>query len=344
MNKNPSLQYGKLVSRIINNISSQRTREIIDARFGLLDGKKRTLEFIGERYDITRERVRQIVDSIFYDLKKSDEVNILNPAFQCIDNYFSQKGNVVREEQLLSDLTNTDDLHPERGAIFFLLALGKSYQRSVESNKFYPLWYNSKKAFKKAENVIDVIVKNLEEQKNTVSFDGILEYINNKKIKITEDVLSSYLDASKQIGANNSNQFGLNKWPEINPRGVKDKAYIIFKEQGKPLHFREVAELINNSNLGSILAQAQTVHNELIKDERFILVGRGTYALSEWGYQPGTVKEVIINILKNSGPLPKDEIIDEVFKSRLVKKNTVLINLQNRNYFARTQDNKYILK
>ena len=91
------------------------------------------------------------------------------------------------------------------------------------------------------------------------------------------------------------------------------------------------------------MAQAQTVHNELIKDPRFILVGRGTYALKEWGYQSGTVKEVIGQLLKENGPLTKEEILKKVLETRLVKPNTILINLQNRQYFSRDKNNKYSL-
>ena len=133
------------------------------------------------------------------------------------------------------------------------------------------------------------------------------------------------------------------KWPEITPRGARDKAYIILKEQNRPLHFREIAELINQANLGSNLAQAQTVHNELIKDERFVLVGRGTYALKDWGYQPGTVRQVIAQLLKEHGSLAKEDILEKVLKDRLVKESTVLINLQNRQHFNKREDGKYTL-
>lgn len=335
-----NLQYEKLVSRAIRNISSPRTRDIINARFGLVDGERQTLEAIGQRYGITRERVRQIVDAVFTDLKKDNAVDVLKPAFQTIDNYFNQKGNVVREERLLTDLTNINESHPERGAVFFILTLQKMYQRYVESGQFYPLWSNSKDALNKAGLLISGVIADLNKQNQPVSFEHIEKCV---KMKVSNDVLESYLDAAKQIAQNTSKQFGLSKWPEINPRGVKDKAYIIFKEQNNPLHFREVASLINEAKMDSNIAQAQTVHNELIKDDRFILVGRGTYALKEWGYQAGTVREVIVNVLKGANSLTKEQVVDKVLKSRLVKKNTVLINLQNKNYFVR-QGSKYTLK
>ena len=89
----------------------------------------------------------------------------------------------------------------------------------------------------------------------------------------------------------------------------------------------------------------QTVHNELIKDPRFVLVGRGLYALKEWGYEEGQVKDVILKILKEARkPLPKEEILAGVLKQRMVKENTVLLNLNNKKYFLKTPEGKYISK
>jgi len=116
------------------------------------------------------------------------------------------------------------------------------------------------------------------------------------------------------------------------------------KNHGKPLHFSQVTDLINKSLPSSRQAYVQTVHNELIKDPRFVLVGRGLYALKEWGYEPGTVSETIGQILKKEGPLAKQEILDRVLQKRLVKENTILINLQNRKLFERDEVGKYSVK
>jgi len=333
-----SAKYEQLVSQAFKNISNQRTRDILYLRFGLKDGQRQTLEAIGQKYGITRERVRQVEEAAFFDLKKPAVIGLFKPAFSSIDNFLNQEGKIVREERLFSSLTGIDQPHPDRGALFFILTLGQPYQRFVESDKFYPLWSNSKVALNQAEKIINQLIKNLEQVQKPVSKNYFLT-----DTSLSKKAVLSYLDATKQISQNNFGQFGLVKWPEINPRGAKDKAYIIIKKNGSPLHFREVADLINQANLGSNLAQAQTVHNELIKDDRFILVGRGTYALKEWGYQSGTVKDVIIQILKENGSLAKEDILGKVLESRLVKPNTVLINLQNRQYFNKDKEGQYSL-
>jgi DNA-directed RNA polymerase delta subunit len=154
------------------------------------------------------------------------------------------------------------------------------------------------------------------------------------------------LEISKKILKNTDNQFGLKEWPEINPRGIKDKAYFIFKKEKKPLHFSEVVSLINRmSFVSNKKTNLKTVHNELIKDPRFVLIGRGVYALREWGYEPGFVKDVIVKILQEEKrPLSKEEIVKKVLERRLVKENTILLHLRDKNLFLKDSTGKYSAK
>ena len=79
-----------------------------------------------------------------------------------------------------------------------------------------------------------------------------------------------------------------------------------------------------------------TIHNELIRNNEFVLIGRGIYVLKEWGYKPGTVIDVIVDILaKAKGAMSTDDIIAKVLKIRKVKNSTVYMNLQNRKYVQR---------
>ena len=150
---------------------------------------------------------------------------------------------------------------------------------------------------------------------------------------------------SKDIKQNVFGRWGLATWSDIKPRGTREKAYLVLKTGGKPLHFREIAKLIDEHGLHQKKRQShpQTVHNELIKDERFVLVGRGLYALTEWGYTAGVVKDVLREILQNEGPLSREELIDKVRKERYVKDNTIVVNLQDGNLFKRLGNGTYTL-
>jgi DNA-directed RNA polymerase delta subunit len=167
------------------------------------------------------------------------------------------------------------------------------------------------------------------------------------KNNLTNEAVASYLEISKNVQANKEGKIGLIHWPEIKPRGVKDRAFLTFKKHGKPLHFTDVAKMIDKLeyNQPNKKTYAQTVHNELIKDSRFVLVGRGTYALQEWGYTPGTIKEVITKVLAGSNqPMHKDDVVEKVLEQRMVAKNTVLMNLNNKNSFDKDEKGNYFIR
>jgi len=327
----------KLVFKLLDNVSNERMRNIVALRFGLQGGRPMTLEQIGKKYKITRERVRQIERAAFFDLQKPAVIKVLKPMFSAIDGFLNKEGKLVREERLLSSLAGN------RGAILFALNLGQPYQKFIESNNFHSLWTNSQNALSQADGLLVKIINDLKKNKNLLNFNDIFAYAKECGANLSKRALYSHIDASKHIGENSFGQYGLIKWSEISPRGAKDKAYLILKQEKRPLHFTKVADLINQAGLGKNPAQPQTVHNELIKDPRFVLVGRGIYALSQWGYQTGTIRDIVAQALKNNQPLGKEEILKKVLAKRVVKPNTVMINLQNKEWFKKNNEGKYIL-
>jgi len=318
--------YQKICLNLLKDLP-QRQKEVIFRRFGLKNGQRETLELIGESYGITRERVRQIERDGILNLKPKTEK--YQKIFQHFQKYLKSQGGLKKEEILLKELGGEN----QKPQVYFLLTLGENLQRFGETEDFYSLWLIDQDSLKRAEEITDSLFQRLKKLGKSLTLKELSSFISLKK-----PVLISYLEISKKIQRNSEGLFGLLDWPEINPRGVKDKAYIVFKKIGKPLHFAEVARLIE----GSLV---QTVHNELIKDPRFVLVGRGIYALEEWGYFPGQVKDVILKILKEEGkPLTKEEILEKVRKQRLVKENTVFLNLSNKKRFLRNSQGKYEVK
>jgi hypothetical protein len=159
-----------------------------------------------------------------------------------------------------------------------------------------------------------------------------------------DEILAGWLELSKLIASNPYGEYGLASRSEIRPQGVRDKAYLVIKKEKAPLHFIQISRLIEKTFKPSHSVNHQTVHNELIKDPRFVLVGRGTYALADWGFEPGTVKEIIASILKKyKKPMAKNEILEAVSKQRQVKELTVIFNLQNKKFFKRIADGRYAL-
>lgn len=315
----------------------ERTKDVLGRRFGLnppVDGSKgETLESIGKSYGITRERIRQIEEDGLSRLKP--KLKNHQGTFQYFTDQIRTFGNLKREDQLLEFLGRKKF----QNQVYFLLKISDSFERFSENRDFYSLWTIEKESLNLAQKIIDSTLNKFEREKRPFTIDELFEIqkVNSPEI-LNKNIFYSYLEVSKRIYQGPEGRFGLKDWPEINPRGVRDKAYLLFKKEKKPLHFTEVANLIDS-------ALAQTVHNELIKDQKFVLVGRGLYALREWGYQPGVVKDIIFRVLEEAkNPLSKEEVSERVLKQRFVKENTILLNLSNKKYFLKDSQGKYKIK
>ena len=325
-------------TKILKTLSSKRAEDVLAKRFGIKGPGRHTLESIGKSYGITRERVRQIEEAGMKALAENNEVQkelqALHPAFR---NHLSNHGGVSEEKRYLNSLAD-EKFHPH---VNFILSLGKPVHKAEEDDNHHHRWFVDDETLNKAQTVVSRVVDELDVKKTVVSEDGLADLFANHAREVfgepkDEKSIKSYMSIAKSISKNPYNEYGLVSWPDINPRGVRDKAYVVLAKHEKPLHFTEVAKAINKSGWSRRTAHPQTVHNELIKDNRFVLVGRGLYALKQWGYEPGTVKDVLVSVLKQSvRPMSKDEITKKVLEKRMVKENTILLNLQDKKKFKR---------
>jgi hypothetical protein len=351
------------MSRSLNNpyvlvqeglkVLPKRTKDVIMRRFGVNQNERETLESIGRHYGITRERVRQIEDDGLKRLKKEEVMILFKPIVSKLESYLRSHGDLRREDSFLRDATSLyfpkiqggRDVKQCPQAITLILTISEPFNYFGETDKFYPLWTLNKQSVDQAGEIMENLEKYFEANNNTIVEEDINSWFANQDSRLSEEARFSYLDVSKMIEKNLFNEYGLVHWPTVTPRGVRDRAYLVFKRKNAPLHFTDVAKLINELGISQKKAYAQTVHNELIKDERFVLVGRGLYALTEWGYKPGTVKDVIRDILlEMNRPMSKQEIVDEVLKRRIVKTNTISLNIQNSPEFEKMENDAYILK
>ncbi len=313
------MNYQKICSDLLKDLP-QRTVDVIERRFGLKTGERETLEAIGASYNITRERVRQIESEGFSKIKPKLEKD--KSIARHLQSVLADFGGVKKEEDLL------EVIGKDRNSALFLLTSLSEFERMPESNDFYACWITNKDSLNKAKKVVNSTIARLKKEKKT--------------IKLAD---SSYISISKNIEKGHDGKYGLSNWIEINPKGIKDRAYLVLREQNEPVHFTQVASMIEKLPFSNGKVHTATVHNELIKDGRFVLVGRGLYALKEWGYEPGIVKDIIAKTIKTAKkPLSKKEILEKVLAQRFVKENTVSLNLQNRSYFLRNSQGKYTIK
>ena len=321
-------------------LPSPRLREVLERRFGLRGKEPETLEAIGRSFGVTRERVRQIEADGLRHLLEPTAVAALTPVFNALENHFGQHGHVFEESKLLQ--TAAEPRYSNH--VYFLLTVGQPFTRRAEDEEWHERWFTKAEALETAEAIMARTAKELGETKRPLPASELFQILKKQSREVlgsmpSPDTLESYLAISKVIKQNPYGEFGLVSWPTIRPRGVRDKAYAVLLKAARPLHFREVASAISKAGWSSRKAHPQTVHNELIRDPRFVLVGRGLYALAEWGYEPGTVGEVMAGLLKAARrPLSKDEIVKRVLEKRFVKPNTILLNLQDKRWFKRTPE------
>jgi len=334
----------KSIDKIINKLPDKQ-KDIIIYRFGLSGKPKRTLASLGKKYGITRERVRQIEASALKQLKKyAEDIADIKTAYNKYIKYIEGLGGIRKFESFVKDLDGLtkSKIMPEYVDILF--AIFGSPKLFGENKDFYSFWYLSKKDLSVNKAFLKKLADVLDKKKQMViekdRFDEIFGSVA-KTHKITEAVALNFAETSKNFAMSVFGDFGLSKWPEINPKTIRDKSYLVLKKHGKELHFRDIAKEINKTKFDKKKAHPQTVHNELIKDKRFVLVGRGLYSLREFGIEPGTTVEILHGLLKKNGPMTAESIIKFVSNQRILKRNTILINLQNKKRFKKLDGNKY---
>ncbi|MEO8637638.1 MAG: sigma factor-like helix-turn-helix DNA-binding protein [Candidatus Taylorbacteria bacterium] len=331
----------KQVTKRLLSVLPDRAQEVIISRYGLgKDSKRMTLEAIGKKYGITRERVRQIENYALANIRKSDAYGKEKAAFSELETLLDSLGGIVVEDNLLNHISKDKGTHNH---LNLLLVLGDQFKKRKEDDHFKHRWHANHELAEQVEESIRKLYKNISTNDILSEAEVIGAFLEqckevSEKYK-NEEIVRRWLQISKKIVKNPLGEWGSSESPNIRTKGMRDYAFLVIRKHGSPIHFTQVAK--NIQKLFNKKAHVATTHNELIKDPRFVLVGRGLYALAEWGYISGVVKDVIKKIIEKHGPLNKGEIIEKVMKERYVKENTIMVNLQNPKYFKKEISGKY---
>lgn len=332
----------KLTKQILSSVDREREREIISRRYGLYD-RKETLEQIGELLGITRERVRQLEKATMTRLKlnaEAGEIEGLKEFEVQIIETLKSLGNIARVSKLSDKLTGETSNKIEQSRLSFIGDLSPKLSVISDNDHFFQsIAITEAHSVDKITEQVNAVVEALKKIGKPADAETLMTHTKHKDPLFVEALSST----SKNLATLNQ-KWGLIKWPTVNPKNIRDKIYVILQQHGKHMHFSEIADAIKGSDFKRKDVTTQAIHNELIKDKRFVLIGRGIYALKEWGYKKGTVADIISQVLKDAGePLHRDEIVKRVLKSRYVKETTILLNLQGKNQFKRVSKATYAL-
>jgi DNA-binding CsgD family transcriptional regulator len=335
----PILNTESIVQDILTSIERTREREIIARRYGLFD-RKETLEQIGELLGITRERVRQLEKSVMAKLRTSStELPHITETQSALTAAIEAAGDTARITNLGATLT-AENTRTDQSRLAFLTELTPGISVVPEDDNFYQSAGNaSTHDAVTIKKEVATLVETIGKAGAPLETKDLAKQANMP----SEQYAAALASVSKQLATLNG-RWGLVKWPTVNPKNIRDKIYVILSENGKHMHFNDISKAIKDSDFKRKDVTTQAIHNELIKDKRFVLIGRGIYALREWGYKKGTVADIISEVLREANePLHRDEIVKRVLESRFVKETTILLNLQSKTQFKRVAKATYEL-
>lgn len=315
---------------------NEKEKRSITGRFGLT-GRKETLSLIGKDLGLSRERIRQIEKNSLRKLRLDFNKNYKNKIDEII-NLFEKNGGIAVDDNIGEDFIKIAGNYKfAKNYLRLAFSIISEIESVDESSDLLSGWRIDKVSKEKIISINKKVIEYLKDIDLPKDFSALRAEVVGIEKEPKELVKSAIMLSAKIVEAKNG-MIGLKSWPSVNPRNVRDKIYYVLKTGGKPMHFKDITEEIAKLKFDHKKVVQATVHNELIADKRFVLIGRGIYALREWGYSDGTVYDVIKNILSNSKrPVSLGEIISLVNKSRKVKKNTILINLQTNKIFKKVE-------
>lgn len=340
--------------QLLLKVLAKKEEDVLTRRYGLHGGDSETLEEIGKSYNVTRERIRQIENAATAKIRTSGEFDRhARPVQSTLTSLLTEHGGIMEENHMHDSLlTYVGGNAAQRSIIRFFMGelLPDHFQLVQESPMLRRAWKLSDISLDFVHDAITVIGETIEGLGKPASFDDIHDrftehaFHQEHRERLSKPVIHSLMILSKNIASNPFNEYGLTNWGSVRPRRMNDKIYLILKKHGTPLHFTEITQRINDAQFDSRKAYPPTVHNELILNDRYVLVGRGIYGLNEWGYKPGVVLDVIRDILTQAeSGLTRDEIVEQVLAQRMVKKNTIHLALTNKDYFVKSKDGTYVL-
>jgi len=337
------------VQELINSlliVLSEKEKYIVENRFSLNDHPRLTLEKIGEKYNVTRERIRQIEKNALRKLSRNVNNTQLRDFTSMALQILEDNGGVVSEKMMVNEMLKLADSKEgiDVSSLKLTIDLDKGLVREHNTIRFRPFWRLVDLKPRDIRKACDAVKKELKKNEKVMSAAKLATHCQEKNgIACANEAFiksAARLDRDLKVV---SDGVGLASWRDINPKTLRDKIFYVFNEMKKPLHYIDISNQITELSFDNKSVNTQAVHNELIRYDEFILIGRGIYALKFWGYEEGTVADVIEKVLIEHGELERDEIVEKVLEKRQVKKITILLNLKNKDQFTKTKTDKYKL-
>ncbi len=329
---------------------SDKEKWIIERRIWLW-WDKQTLQNIWNSFTppITRERVRQIEETGIRKLWRIIKSPLFLQIQELANNLLDLHGWLLVKDKIINVIIKELNLEKNININVLDIIIQSNYniQKSKPrlGTKTYFFLANVSKEL--VELIHKETLKILRRKKDIMEQEKLYlivqENLKNTSGYISTTLIDASLDIFDWLVKWENTLIGLSRWKILNPKTLKDKAIYILKKEKIPMHFVDISNKI--TELLGDKVKVNTIHNELIRNTEFVLIGRWIYALKEWWFTPWTVIDIICSILnENNWPMTTEEISTAVLKKRNVKKTTIYMNLQNKKIIERVWRNYYQVK
>ena len=186
----------QVTKRMLSHLPD-RAYEVITNRFGLTDdAQRKTLEAIGQKYGITRERVRQIENAALTLIRKSQEFKDEKAVFEELKKLMHTLGAIVSEQDILSHVSK-DKL--TQNHIHLYLTLGDDFTKHKEDDLFKTRW-----------SVNDEVSEEVHR-----SLKKLFENISDDELVPEAELISRFLDEVKDLSEQYKNEEIAKRWLSI---------------------------------------------------------------------------------------------------------------------------------
>src|SRR3989344_4497293 len=141
--QNESLRTFEPHSAVLEHIGKlpEREKQVLSGRYGLEDGKTLTLEQIGQKLNLTRERIRQIEKDALKKLQRLNVPENLRKGVDLIFQIIEDRGNIAQENQILASILATNNSAVAQQSVLFILNLTPQFNLLKDSPIYHQSWY-----------------------------------------------------------------------------------------------------------------------------------------------------------------------------------------------------------
>ncbi len=302
---------------------NKRNQEIFLKRLCFQEGKLPTLEELGIQFDVSRERIRQILKRGTLKFRIKGNIDRLKNFWLRLDTLVQMGGGIIHLGALPAALQAefnwpTAPYSLALGQFLLLRSTTSPLKKEddllkIESNCFsckHPLQWLHDLDFEKNESIhIEVVATTLSDKCSmSCPWKQPVTYFHRAFIKHIIEQTEGRLTFHEEL------ILPYDSWIGIYSNNLEEVACHVLEKQERPMHFTKIAEIISRTNNNFSALTTRNIHASIMRYEQIEIINRGIYGLKSWGlggYR--SVSTAIEQLIDKKGiPQKKQQIIQQL--------------------------------